>query len=44
MIGCRRDGDYLPWDEEYHDVIFGCFVGGLILLPVVGHGFDGIRF
>ena len=44
MIGFWSDEDCLIWDWDYHDVIIGCFVGGLIHPPVVGHGFDGIRF
>ena len=28
MIGCRRDEDCLLWDEDLHDVIPGCFMGG----------------
>ena len=44
MIDCRHDEDCLLWDEDLHDVTFGCFLGGLIPLPVVGYGFDNIRF
>ena len=29
-------------DGDFHDVIFVCFVRGLILPPEVGHGFDSI--
>ena len=34
---CSKDGDF-------HAVIFGCFVGFLILSMVVGHDFDWIGF
>ena len=41
LMGCvatsRGDGDF-------HDVIFVCFVGDLILPLVVVHGFDGMGF
>ena len=38
---------YLQQNGDCHEVIFGCLVGGLILLfipAVIGHGFDGIGF
>ena len=31
-------------DGDFRDVIFVCFVGGLILLRVVGYRVDGIGF
>ena len=43
VIWMRR-GDVCSGDGVFHDVIFGWFVGFLILSLVVGHDFDEIGF